>query len=287
MSRAVDSLARVTAVIVNYNSGRWLLRCIDNLRGRARELPPVIVIDNASDDGSVDLLPELNNITIRRAHRNLGFGRGVNQALRNVATDYMLIINPDCLIVPDALARLVAELDTHPDTALVSGRVFDMRGIEQRGSRRRLPSRGQVLSEVLPFSDANGIDLTHEPCPDEPLDVEAVSGACMLVRRAALEQIGGFDPGFHMHFEDLDVMARLRAAGWRIRLLPSVFISHAGGVSSRRRPVQVMWAKHKSLWRYLNKHCSEGWSWFGRSIWWLFIHLHAVIMTPVCLVTRR
>lgn len=287
MSRAADSLARVTAVIVNYNSGRWLLRCIDNLRGRARELPPVIVIDNASDDGSVDLLPELNNITIRRAHRNLGFGRGVNQALRNVATEYMLIINPDCLIVPDALARLVAELDTHPDAALVSGRVFDMRGVEQRGSRRRLPSRGQVLSEVLPFSDANGIDLTHEPCPDEPLDVEAVSGACMLVRRAALEQIGGFDPGFHMHFEDLDVMARLRASGWRIRLLPSVFISHAGGVSSRRRPVQVMWAKHKSLWRYLNKHCSEGWSWFGRSIWWLFIHLHAVIMTPVCLVTRR
>lgn len=287
MSGKGRPFSRVTAVIVNYNSGRWLARCIENLRGRGGSSPHVIVIDNASEDGSIDILPEMPGITVRRAHRNLGFGRGVNQALRSVRTDYLLIINPDCLLVPDALARLVEELDRLPDAALVSGRVFDMRGIEQRGSRRRLPTRAQVLSEVLPFGSVNGIDLTHEPAPGEPTDVEAVSGACMLVRTAALEQIGGFDPRFHMHFEDLDAMARLREAGWRIRLVPSVFVSHAGGVSSRRRPVAVMWAKHKSLWRYLNKHSDTGWNWFSRSAWWLFIHLHAVLMTPVSLVTRR
>lgn len=287
MSKPGSPLSRVTAVIVNYNSGRWLARCIDNLRGRSGSLPEVIVIDNASSDGSIDILPEGAGITVRRAHRNLGFGRGVNQALRSVRTEYLLVINPDCLLVPASLTRLVEELDEHPDVALVSGRVFDMSGTEQRGSRRRLPSRGQVLSEVLPFSRVNGIDLTHEPAPEEPTDVEAVSGACMLVRTAALEQVGAFDPGFHMHFEDLDLMARLRAAGWRIRLVPTVFVSHAGGVSSRRRPLAVMWAKHQSLWRYLNKHCSEGWGWFSRSLWWLFIHLHAVLMTPVCLIARR
>ncbi|NBB93013.1 MAG: glycosyltransferase [Gammaproteobacteria bacterium] len=280
-------LSRVTAVIVNYNSGRWLGRCIENLRGRGASSPEVIVIDNASGDGSVDILPELPGITIRRAHRNLGFGRGVNQALRSVRTDYLLIINPDCLLIPESLSRLVEELDRHDDVALVSGRVFDMRGMEQRGSRRRLPTRRQVLSEVLPFGQVNGIDLTHEPSPEEACDVEAVSGACMLVRTAALEALGGFDPRFHMHFEDLDMMARLREAGWRIRLVPSVFVSHAGGVSTRRRPVAVMWAKHKSLWRYLNKHCSDGWGWFSRSLWWLLIHLHAVVMTPVCLLVRR
>ncbi|MEE4303663.1 MAG: glycosyltransferase family 2 protein [Wenzhouxiangella sp.] len=287
MSATQSPISRVTAVIVNYNSGRWLARCIENLRGRGAASPEVIVIDNASDDGSVDILPDLPGVTVRRAHRNLGFGRGVNQALRSVRTEYLLIINPDCLLIPASLARLVEELDAQPDVALVSGRVFDMRGAEQRGSRRRLPTRRQVLSEVLPFSQVNGIDLTHEPAPEEPADVEAVSGACMLVRTAALEQVGGFDPRFHMHFEDLDMMARLREAGWRIRLVPSVFVSHAGGVSSRRRPIAVMWAKHKSLWRYLNKHCSEGWGWFSRSAWWLLIHLHAMVMTPVCLVTRR
>jgi N-acetylglucosaminyl-diphospho-decaprenol L-rhamnosyltransferase len=287
MTPSEQLLARVTAVIVNYNSGRWLARCIDNLRGRSSPLPAVIVIDNASDDGSIDIVPKLPGITLRRAHRNLGFGRGVNQALRSVGTDYLLVINPDCLMVPDALEALVTELDRHPDIGMVSGRVFDMRGVEQRGSRRRLPTRRQVMAEVLPFSGEKGIDLTHEPIGDEAVDVEAVSGACMLIRKTALEEIGGFDPGFHMHFEDLDVMARLREAGWRIRLLPSVFIAHAGGVSSRQRPVRVMWAKHRSLWRYLNKHCSQAWTGFGRASWWLFIHLHAVVMTPVCLVRGR
>jgi len=157
MSRQTVALARVTAVIVNYNSGRWLLRCIDNLRGRGCDLPTVIVIDNASRDSSVELLPDQAGITVRRARRNLGFGRGVNQALRSVTTDYLLIINPDCLIVPGALLSLIEDLDAHPDAALVSGRVFDMRGIEQRGSRRRLPTRRQVLSEVMPFSQVNGL----------------------------------------------------------------------------------------------------------------------------------
>jgi len=287
MNETGSPFARVTAVIVNYNSGRWLARCIENLRGRNGSSPPVIIIDNASGDGSIDILPEMPGVTVRRAHRNLGFGRGVNQALRSVRTEYLLIINPDCLLVPASLARLVEELDRHPEVALVSGRVFDMRGVEQRGSRRRLPSRSLVLSEVLPFSRSNGIDLTHEPAPDGPSDVEAVSGACMLARTSALAQIGGFDPRFHMHFEDLDAMARLREAGWRIRLVPSVFVSHAGGVSSRRRPVAVMWAKHKSLWRYLNKHCGARWSRFGRATWWLGIHLHALLMAPVCLIIRR
>jgi len=279
-----SALEKVTAVIVNYNSGLWLERCIETLRGRANNLPEIVVIDNASTDASVELLPELPGVIVRRAHKNLGFGRGVNQALRKADRDYVLVINPDCLLRPDALAQLVEELDRHADVAMVSGRVFDMRGQEQRGSRRRLPDRRQILAEALPFGSHGGIDLTHEPAPQAPVDVEAVSGACMLIRRSALDEVGGFDPGFYMHFEDLDLMARLQSAGWRIRLLPSVFISHAGGVSSRRRPLVVMWAKHKSLWRYLNKHCSDNWSPLARASWWLVIHLHAVIRTPLSLL---
>lgn len=280
-------LTRVTAVVVNYNAGLWLARCITHLRPRRGIHPPVIVIDNASDDGSVEELAGVANLTVRRARRNLGFGRGVNQALRRVDTDYLLVINPDCLIVPRALEQLIEELDRHGDAAMAAGRVFDMRGAEQRGSRRRLPTRTQILGEVLPFSRANGIDLTHTPAPRDACDVEAVSGACMLIRTRALREIGGFDPAFHLHFEDLDVMARLRKAGWRIRLVPGVVVSHAGGVSSRHRAIPVMLAKHRSLWRYLNKHCSEDWSRIGRAMWWLFIHLHAVLMTPVSLVARR
>jgi len=281
-----NPLARVTAVVVNYNSGLWLARCVDNLRGHRSKLPEVIVIDNASSDGSVEELPALEGITVRRAHRNLGFGRGVNQALRSVSTDYVLVINPDCLIVPSALVRLVEELDAHPEAAMASGRVFDMSGNEQRGSRRRLPTRDQVLAEVLPFSRRPGIDLTNQPPPENAEEVEAVSGACMLVRMRALDEVGGFDPAYHMHFEDLDLMARLQEAGWRIRLDPSVIVSHAGGVSSRRRALGVMLAKHRSLWRYLNKHCAEGWSPGSRFLWRTAIVLHALMRLPLELFRR-
>jgi N-acetylglucosaminyl-diphospho-decaprenol L-rhamnosyltransferase len=281
-----NPLTRVTAVVVNYNSGVWLARCVTNLRGRRTEHPGVVVIDNASSDGSVDQLPDWPAITVRRAHRNLGFGRGVNQALRSVETEYVLVINPDCLIVPAALARLVEELDAHPEAAMVSGRVFDMSGNEQRGSRRRLPTRAQVLAEVLPFSRRGGIDLTDQPAPADAMEVEAVSGACMLIRTRALDEVGGFDPGFHLHFEDLDLMARLREAGWQIRLEPAVIVSHAGGVSSRQRAVGVMLAKHRSLWRYLNKHCAEDWPIWSRVLWRSAIVLHALLRLPLELLRR-
>lgn len=287
MNPADRRLERVTAVVVNYNSGLWLARCISTLRGRVSNHPPVVVIDNASVDGSIEELTGFGDITIRRAHRNLGFGRGVNQALRSVETEYLLVINPDCLIVPDALRRLVTELDEHPEAAMASGRVFDMSGTEQRGSRRCLPTRRQILGEVLPFSRAGGIDLTHTPAPETAGEVEAVSGACMLIRTRALTGIGGFDPEFHMHFEDLDVMKRLREAGWQIRLVPEVVISHAGGVSSRQRAASVMLAKHRSLWRYLNKHCAEGWHPASRLLWRAAIVVHAGLRLPFELLGQR
>lgn len=283
---AQPPLERVTAVIVNFNSGPWLLRCVRALRGDYAETPAVEIVDNDSADDSVDRLPDLPGVRVRRSPRNLGFARGVNTAARAVDTEYLLIINPDCLLVPTALESLVRELDAHPGAAMASGRIFDMGGNEQRGSRRRLPTRRRVLDEVR-GGGRTGVDLTHRPAPDEPCEVEAVSGACMLVRRQAFLEVGGFDKHYPLHFEDLDLMARLRAAGWTIRLLPQVAVSHAGGVSSRSRPVQVMWKKHRGLWRYLNRHPERPWPGWSRALWWLGIHGHAVLMVPVSLWRRR
>jgi len=281
------SLARVTAILVNYNSGPWLARSVRALKGRGARFPKVIVLDNASDDGSVDDLQAMPGLEVLRLSENLGFGRGVNRAFERVETDYMLIINPDCLLVAEALTTLVSDLDAHPEAGMASGRIFDMSGNEQRGSRRQLPGPRRVLNEVFRFRPGLGVDLIHLPAPLEPGPVEAVSGACMLVRTKAFEQLGGFDPGFPMHFEDLDLMARLQQAGWTVRLVPTVAISHAGGVSSRRRPVQVMLAKHRGLWRYLNKHCRDRWPVWLRPVWWLGIWLHAGLMLPVTMWRRR
>ena len=274
-------LGKVTVIVVNYNSGQWLKRCVRALKGKGARWPQIIVLDNASSDGSLDELPEMPGLDLVHSEQNLGFARGVNRAAAMAETPYLLIINPDCLLVPDALVRLVQELDLLPDVALVSGRIFDMSGNEQRGSRRQLVGPRRVLNELLPFRTGNGVDLTHLPPPNRPVDVEATSGACMLIRRSAFESLGGLDEGYPMHFEDLDFMARLQQAGWRIRLLPDVAISHAGGVSSRTRPVGVMLDKHRGLWRYLTRHCRDRWPAWQRPLWALGIGLHALLMVPV------
>lgn len=279
-------LARVTALIVNYNSGPWLERCIRALRGRHGPLPLIEVVDNDSQDGSAKRLPSFEGLRVRHAPRNLGFARGVNAAARAARSEYLLIINPDCLLLPDSLEQLIADLDAHPSAAMVSGRIFDMAGKEQRGSRRLLPTRRRVIGEVLGGARER-VDLLHLPAPEQAGEVEAVSGACMLIRRAAFLALGGLDKHYPMHFEDVDLMARLRAAGWHIRLRPEVIVSHAGGVSSRSRPLRVMWNKHRGLWRYLNQHPELPWPAWSRALWWLSIFGHAALMTPVSLWRRR
>jgi len=284
--QAVPALERVCVLIVNYNSGQWLARCVRALKGVSGRLPNVHVLDNGSVDGSVDKLPDMPGLKVTRLEENLGFGAGINSLARTVTQDFMLILNPDCLLVAESLERLVKELDDWPNAALVSGRIFDMGGNEQRGSRRQLPSPKRLRNEVLRFHFSSGVDLTHLPAPEGPCEVEAVSGACMLVRRNQFNAVGGFDTGFPMHFEDLDLMARLRAAKQQIRLVPDVAISHAGGVSSKHRPMQVEFNKHRGLWRYLVKHCKAQWPWWSRPLWATAIAAHFALAVPAAFLRR-
>lgn len=278
-------LARVDVLIVNYNAGAWLARCTRTVRPPGCREPALIVVDNGSTDGSLEAI-ENKSITIDRAGRNAGFAAGVNRAAGHASREFLLILNPDCLIEPADLARLVAELDGHPEAALVSGKVLGQDGVEQRGSRRCLPTPGRIAGELLPLG-TEGVDRTHTPPPDRSEEVEAVSGACMLVRRTAFEQVGGMDESYPLHFEDLDLFARLIEAGWSLRWVPDVRIVHAGGQSSRMRPVAVLWAKHRGLWCYLRNHCARGWPRWQRPLWLLALTLHAVIKTPVVWAASR
>lgn len=281
-----DPLARVTAVIVNYNSGPWLERCLRTLRGGDGAEPAVVVVDNDSTDGSLEGLGPFPDVHLVRSSSNPGFAVGVNRGADGVATEYLLVLNPDCLLTPEGLRRLVTELDHHPECGLASGRVFDTAGSEQRGSRRALPTPERILGEVLP-GRRPAVDLTDQPSPAEPAEVEAVSGACMLIRSRAFRAVDGFDTGYPMHFEDLDLMARLGVAGWTIRLDPGVIATHAGGISSARRPAAVAWAKHRGLWRYLRRHCRAdipAWQW---PLWAAAIHGHGLARASLAWLRRR
>jgi len=325
MTRPANPLARVDVLIVNYNAGDWLAHCIAGLRPDRAEEPNVIVVDNGSTDASLRALGNTgsanNGLIVERLGCNTGFAAGVNRAADHASRELLLILNPDSVLTPKDLARLIEELDTHPEAALVSGKVIGTDGHEQRGSRRRLPTPRRVVAEIL-HAGGERIDLTDAPAPEASVEVEAVSGACMLVRRTAFEKIDGMDEGYPLHFEDLDLFARLLEAGWTLRWVPDVGIVHAGGgyplhfedldlfarlleagwtlrwvpdvgivhaggQSSSRRPVGVLWAKHRGLWRYLARHCGDAWPVWQRPLWFVVLVIHAVLRTPLVWATAR
>lgn len=280
-----SDMARVDVLIVNYNAGDWLARAVNSIRPEGAGEPNLVVVDNGSTDGSLDALAD-TPARIDRAGSNTGFAAGVNRAAGHASREFLLILNPDCLIEPATLARLVEELDRHPEAALVSGKVLEPDGREQRGSRRRLPTPSRIFHEMLPFG-GDGIDTTASPAPGHATEVEAVSGACMLVRREAFESVGGMDEDYPLHFEDLDLFARISRAGWKLRWVPEAEIVHAGGQSSRTRPVAVLWAKHRGLWRYLNRHCADDWPRWQRPLWFIALVLHAIARTPITWIASK
>jgi len=245
-------MSRVAALVVNYNAAATLADCLDSLLAQT-ELPAVTVVDNASSDASEAILADYaERVTVHRNSDNAGYAPTVNAFARMASTPYLLIVNPDCLLPADAVARLRAELEDHPEAALAAGLLVEPGGGEQKGSRRYLPTPRRALREAL--GRQGGMDRRGEPLPAAPVEVPAVGGACLLLRSSAFRAVGGFDTGFGFHFEDLDLMKRLGEAGWQMRLVPDVAVTHHGGVSSERRHVWVAWHKHRGLLRYLYKH---------------------------------
>ena len=272
------ALARATVLIVNYNAGACLRQCIDALNAGGAADAEIRIVDNGSTDDSLAGI-EASGLTIDRAGANLGFAVGMNRAASGAEREFLLLLNPDAELAPDDLARLVDELDRHPECVLVGPRVVGADGREQRASRRCEPTALRILGEVLP--GLPGIDRTHTPSPDRSIEIEGVSGACMLVRRSAFEAAGGFDTDYPLHFEDLDLFARLRAAGGTLRWVPDVTVRHVGGVSSRGADGRILRAKHRGLWLYLTRHVATGARAWQRPLWWLALKSSEIVRAPL------
>jgi len=276
---------RTTVLIVNYNSGDELVRTVGTVLNRVSPVE-LIIVDNASVDDSLEQVSAQygGDLHIIRNHENIGFGPACNQGIQFCNTEFVLILNSDCELAEGAIRRCEEVMDLHPRAGLVSGVVVGEDGHEQRGSRRRLPTPSRVMAEMLKQRE-NGIDLRHLPMPETLQEVEAVSGACMFIRRSAFLSISGFDTGYTFHFEDLDLMRRLHDETWKIILIPELRIRHIGGLSSRARPLWVSRQKHRGLLRYLHKHCQQ--NPLGISAVYLLTWLHFVLISPLLLLGLR
>jgi len=223
---------------------------------------PVVVVDTGSNDGTVD--------AVRAAHPkvrvlelgNVGYGRGVNAgaALLGADVDVVIAANADVRFLPGAVATLVGALASDPAVAVVGPRVRYPDGGHQ-ASARRSPSLGTAVAHaaigwLLPANPAtrryHALDLTG-PDAVAACDVDWVSGCAFAIRRSDLEAVGGFDPGYHLFVEDVDLCDRLRRRGRRIRFEPDAVVEHRVGASTEHRPLRARIAHARGLDRYLSR----------------------------------
>jgi GT2 family glycosyltransferase len=253
----------VSVVIVNYNGGTLVVEAVHAALRSSIPLE-IIVADNASSDGSFDFLRKRfsGNPRVRFIDNgsNLGFARANNLATQQARGQYLLLLNPDCLIYPDTLKRVVDAMESRPQAAMAGCLIRNPDGTEQAGSRRAVPTPWRTfvrvfhLNKLFPKNPRfRSFVLTGMPLPREPVTQEAISGAFMLVRREALDQIGGLDEGYFLHCEDLDWCMRFRQAGWEILFVPDAEAVHYKGYCSRTRPTFVLYHLHKGMVRFYRK----------------------------------
>lgn len=248
-------------IVVNYNAGMLLQRCVESVLASEGVDVHCIVVDNASTDDSLQALDADQRIERRLMlvsnPDNRGFATAVNQGAALGQGDWLLLLNPDAVVEPDGLAALMHTARLLPEAGVLGPLIVNPDGTEQRGCRRDLPKpldafwQALKLHRIFPSSDFN-----HErrPLPVATVAVPAVSGACMLVRRAAFEQVGGFDEGFFLHFEDLDFCARLGEAGWGVYFVPTVRVEHVQGACSQGKEARISEYKAAGMKRYFSRH---------------------------------
>jgi GT2 family glycosyltransferase len=232
----------LSVCIVNYNGRDFLPACIESLFGSDMQGGfEVVVVDNGSTDGSVELVRErFPDVTIIESGRNDGFAAASNIAFDSARGGYVLFLNPDTIVPPDALRRMVDFMEGDDGTVVCGCRLYNP-------ITGRVESSARSYPELLPLfwnltymdrlfpSNAFFSRYLMTSCSEYRVrDTDWVTGACMLVRADAFEQIGRFDTRYFMYCEDIDICYRVKLAGWRIRYYPDVSIGHYRGLSSAR-----------------------------------------------------
>jgi hypothetical protein len=261
--------ARIAIVVVSYNTCALLRQC---LASAVSADPPaqVIVVDNASHDESVAMVRrEFPNVELLANAGNRGFAVGTNQGIRhalttNPALEYVLLLNPDAFLRPGALAALASFLDAHPRVGVAGARLFYPDGRPQEGAWHfptlwmtwfdLFPPRGPLLGRLY-ASPLNG--RYREERAAEPFPIDHPLGAAMLIRRAALDEIGLLDESYWMYVEEVDWCYRCRQAGWSIWQIPAAEVVHVAGASTSQFKGRSFVALHRSRLQFFARHYSQ------------------------------
>jgi GT2 family glycosyltransferase len=252
----------LSVVIVNYNTLAHLRRCLASLPAGAAGLRwEAIVVDNASREPGVErVADEVARVRVLRRERNGGFAAGANTGVAAARAGTVMLLNPDTVVRPGALAALLAYLHANSDVGVVGPRIENPDGSLQLSCRRfptvwtGLFNRYSLLTRLLPRNRFSCAYLMTDWNHDATRDVDWLSGSAMMVPKHTFGRVGPLDDGYFFAMEDVDFCRRVHDAGLRVVYLPSAVVSHVIGGSSSTAPNRTMIARHRGMWRYYRTH---------------------------------
>jgi N-acetylglucosaminyl-diphospho-decaprenol L-rhamnosyltransferase len=250
-----------SVIIVNHHSEVLLRACLESLPAAAHPVSfEVIVVDNsgtARASGALDALPA---VRLLDAGGNVGFARACNLGIAVARGRHLLLLNPDTVAHPGAVATLSRHLDLFPEAGVVAARLLDPDGALQYSCRRFpgplsiLFGRYALLTRLFPRNTVSRDYLYLEWDHATLRAVDWASGACLMARRDVLDRVGGLDDGYFLFVEDMDWCRRVRDAGLDVLYVPQAEVTHRIGASRGPVPPRVMWERHRSMLRYVRKH---------------------------------
>src|ERR1035441_2337274 len=251
----------ISVVIVGWNAKHYLELCLESLAAAPpRRNMEIIVVDNASADGSAEMIEsQFPHVKLIRSNENLGFAKGNNVAIRQCSGRYIALVNPDVIVFPGCLGALADFLDQNPKVGNVGPRVFNP-DMTQQSTCRRFPTLWNNFCSATGLATAfknsrffAGEHMFYFP-HDRTLPVDVLVGCFSMIRRETLERVGLLDEGYWMYGEDVDWCLRSWQSGWQVVFFPGAQAIHHRGTSSASAPVRFALAQQRSALYYWSKH---------------------------------
>jgi hypothetical protein len=265
----------VSALVVSHNGKELLLQCLRAFYATADVPVEAVVVDNASTDGSAAAVAaEFPQVTVLLQPKNLGYGRAANAGLERCKARFVLLLSPDITMDPQVVGRLADLLLTRPDAGAVGPRVLMSDGSRDPDARRSFPVprtlfyRSVGLSRLFPKSPRFGRYNMGHLDESDVHEMDAGTKDFLMLRMAAIDRIGFFDPRYFMFGEDIDLCYRLKLGGWKVFYLPTATAVHQKRAATSKAQRDALYERHRSMWTYHFKHHAEGVSAFGNGLVW-------------------
>jgi GT2 family glycosyltransferase len=281
-------ISMLSIIIVSWNTASLLENCVASILANPPTSPfEIWVVDNASTDDSPRMVREkFPQVHLLQNQENVGFARANNQAIQRCTAKYVLLLNPDTLVASGALQALIDFLDKHPEAGAVGARILNPNGSLQISSHPEPTLSRELwrlfhLDALLPYA---AYPLTRWET-NQPQAVDVLIGACLLLRKKVLDQVGFLDEDYFIYSEEVDLCYRIQRAGWRMYWVPQAEVVHFGGQSTQQVPTEMFLNLYHSKIKYFRKH--YGWS--AAQIYKLILRIAAfarLVLAPFAIFER-